>query len=248
MNGLKRIYSYSDNGPVLNINEDDLIIDMNHHLYGVIDGHGGSGIGDKYSYEVKSLIEAGYGRLVSDPDATMPIFYDPQSSLEINGLMNIIIESNNKILELNKNQSAADMGGVSLITGVSIENYFHCVSIGNCFAVKVKRDDLFPVFLPDSNYNFSMMNYHSSGQTFPFGFLGERTDFSYQVKTIDVREGEKLILMTDGIYQRISGLEILSVCQAHNNDEDSSSLANDLVALANDRGNKDNQSLVILDY
>ena len=42
-----RIHSVSDKGPVLNVNEDDCVTDIKNSLFGVIDGHGGSGIGDK---------------------------------------------------------------------------------------------------------------------------------------------------------------------------------------------------------
>ena len=133
-----------------------------------------------------------------------------------------------------------------MISGVSVENSFHCVSVGHCLGVKVSNDDLSPFFLPDSNYSFSMMKYEKNAQVFPYSFLGEKQDFSYSVKTIDLCEGESVFLMTDGIFQRVSGIELLSLFQT--NKGNPSELCDMVLALANDRGNKDNQSIVILEY
>ena len=246
MANLKKVFSYSDNGPFLNINEDDLAIDIKENLFAVIDGHGGSGIGDLGSALVKDILIKNYGNLVSDPDATMPIFYDPQSSLEVNGLMNVLMLSNNSLIKNNENKDYSKKAGVSLIAGVSIESTFHCVSVGNCFGVKINANDLCPIFLPDGDYNFSMMQQCDNGQVFPYSFLGEKENFNYQVKSVEVDFNERILLMTDGIYQRISGLELLSLYKAsEGNTED---LVNNLLALANDRGNKDNQSIIVLEY
>ena len=246
MNGLKRVFSFSDKGPILNINEDDCVVDIKNGLFGVIDGHGGSGVGDRGSELIKNTMTNNFGTLVADPDATMPFFFDPSNSLEINALMNTFLLANEELLKINEGKKASSQAGASMIAGVSVENSFHCVSVGHCFGVKVSKRDLSPFFLPDSNFNFSMVDYDKNGQVFPYSFLGASQDFNYSVKTISLNEGESVLLMTDGAFQRVSGIELLSLCQTHANN--TSELSDMVFALANDRGNKDNQSIVILEY
>tara|TARA_B100000925_G_scaffold226776_1_gene175244 strand:- start:3077 stop:3817 length:741 start_codon:yes stop_codon:yes gene_type:complete len=246
MSGLKRIFSHTDSGPILNINEDDCVVDLKNNLFGVIDGHGGSGVGDKGTNLIKSTMVDNYGTLVSDPDATMPFFFDPSSSLEVNALMNTFLLANDEMLKLNDGKNISNQAGASLIAGISVENSFHCVSVGHCLGVKVSEEDLSPFFLPDSSFNFSMMKHDENGQVFPYSFLGQSNEFNYNVKTMNLLEGETVFLMTDGVFQRVSGIELLSFFQTC--DGNVSQLCDMVFALANDRGNKDNQSIVILEY
>ena len=246
MSGLKKIFSNSEAGPILNINEDDCVIDVKNSLFGVIDGHGGSGIGDKGSELIKNTMLKNYGTLVADPDATMPFFFDPSNSLEINALMNTFLLANDELMKLNDGKKISSKAGASMIAGVSVESSFHCVSVGHCLGVKVSESDLSPFFLPDSSYNFSMMKHNDSAQVFPYSFLGEKPDFNYSVKTLNVEEGESIFLMTDGAFQRVSGIELLSMFQTSRGN--AIELCEMVFALANDRGNKDNQSIVVLEY
>ena len=246
MSGLKRIHSISDKGPILNINEDDCVVDIKNSLFAVIDGHGGSGIGDKGSELVKQTMVNNYGTLVSDPDATMPFFFDPSNSLEINALMNTFLLANEELLKINDGKNISSRAGASMIAGVAVENSFHCVSVGHCMGVKVSENDLSPFFLPDSSFNFSMMKYDENAQVYPYSFLGEKQDFNYNAKTLFLDKGESILLMTDGAFQRVSGIELLSLFQT--NQGNIGELSEIVFALANDRGNKDNQSIVILEY
>ena len=150
------------------------------------------------------------------------------------------------MIKLNDKKDISNQGA-SLIVGVSVENSFHCVSVGHCLGLRVRNNDLSPFFLPDSNYQFSMMNYSDDNQVFPYSFLGEGSHFNYTAKSIDLIEpGDKLFLMTDGVFQRVSGMDLLTLCQDFNGQV--SELSDRLTALANDRGNKDNQSIIVLEY
>ena len=246
MSNLKSVYSFSDNGPILNINEDDVIVDIKNGLFGVIDGHGGTGIGDVGSTLIKNQLIDNFGKFVDDPEATLPFFYDPKLSLEINALVNSFLFANEALIKLNDKKDIAGQAGASLIVGVSVENSFHCVSVGHCLGLRVRNNDLSPFFLPDSNYQFSMMNYSDDNQVFPYSFLGDGSHFNYTAKSIDLEPGDKLFLMTDGVFQRVSGMDLLTLCQDFNGQV--SELSDRLMALANDRGNKDNQSIIVLEY
>ena len=91
-----------------------------------------------------------------------------------------------------------------------------------------------------------MMKHNEMAQVFPYSFLGEKQDFNYSVKTLNLQEGESIFLMTDGAFQRVSGIELLSMFQTSKGN--AIELCDMVFALANDRGNKDNQSIVVLEY
>jgi serine/threonine protein phosphatase PrpC len=150
------------------------------------------------------------------------------------------------LTKLNEKKEMSQQAGASLLVGVSVESSFHCVSVGHCLGLRVRNNDLSPFFLPDSNYQFSMLNYTNDTQVFPYSFLGEGDEFNYTAKSIDLERGDKLFLMTDGVFQRISGMDLLTLCQDF--DGQASELSGKLMALANDRGNKDNQSIIVLEY
>ena len=148
-------------------------------------------------------------------------------------MVNSFLFANEALIKLNDKQDIAGQAGASLIVGVSVENSFHCVSVGHCLGLRVRNNDLSPFFLPDSNYQFSMMNYSDDNQVFPYSFLGEGSHFNYTAKSIDLEPGDKLFLMTDGVFQRVSGMDLLTLCQDFNGQV--SELSDRLMALANDR-------------
>ena len=88
MKGLKRYFTQTTEGPYLEINEDKYICLPGERVFGVVDGFGGSGIGDRASEIIVNTIQENYGSLVADPDVTMPIFFDPSYSIELNALAN----------------------------------------------------------------------------------------------------------------------------------------------------------------
>ncbi|MCK6596381.1 MAG: hypothetical protein L6Q33_14370, partial [Bacteriovoracaceae bacterium] len=60
---LKRVSYISHQGPYLNINEDLVDVDVDLNLYTVLDGFGGSNIGDLAAAELKDVIKKGFTKI-----------------------------------------------------------------------------------------------------------------------------------------------------------------------------------------
>src|SRR5690554_2697171 len=85
---LKSYTAKTHQGPYLHINEDEVDVDLRNKIYMLIDGFGGSGIGDRVAKEVKETIKRFYTRVGGDPDSTLPFFFSHKYLIEGNALIN----------------------------------------------------------------------------------------------------------------------------------------------------------------
>ena len=111
---LKRYSAKTDQGPFLNVNEDDVDVDIINKLYLLFDGFGGAGIGDESVKIVRDNIKSFYLKFGSDPDSTFPFYYSPKYLLEGNALVNAINYSHDILKKHNKSKEMSDRG-LSLI-------------------------------------------------------------------------------------------------------------------------------------
>ena len=76
--------------------------------------------------------------------------------------------------------------------------------------------------------------------------LGMYPEMSHQLKEVRLSEGDKVILLTDGVYGQISEEEILY--SLNRQALDAQERINNLLKLSNSRGNTDNQTALILEF
>ena len=79
---LKSYSAHTNQGPSLQVNEDGYDIDLVNNLFMVMDGFGGSGIGDKSMTQLMNDIKLFYSRVVADPESTMPFFFSHKFLIE----------------------------------------------------------------------------------------------------------------------------------------------------------------------
>ena len=80
MISLKSYSAFSEQGPYLQVNEDAVEVDLINHLFLLLDGFGGSSVGDKAVQFVKDTVKKFYTKVGGDPDSTLP-FYQNQYGL-----------------------------------------------------------------------------------------------------------------------------------------------------------------------
>jgi serine/threonine protein phosphatase PrpC len=71
-------------------------------------------------------------------------------------------------------------------------------------------------------------------------------ELGQQVREIRISEGDKLVLLTDGVYAQISDEELLY--SLNRSSGDANERINNLLKLSNSRGNTDNQTAMILEF
>jgi serine/threonine protein phosphatase PrpC len=233
-------------GPHLNLNEDFVDVDLGNNLYMVIDGFGGSNIGDKTAKIIRDSIKRSYTKSSSDPDSTLPFFYSHKYLIEGNALINALYSAHNNVTKENEGKKMNNRGGGSVVCGAVSENILTLVSTGNCGAYLYRKGQLTSEILPDSIRNLSRDHFLSYLYTIPMSGVGLFEDLHFQVKELKIASGDVVILLTDGAYARIKESEIKYTVEK--NLEDELEMIKELFKMANERGNIDNQSGLILQF
>jgi len=243
---LKSFTAQSDQGPFLQINEDAYDFDLENQLYMVLDGFGGVGAGDLAINKLKEDMKKFYTQIAADPDSTLPFFYSPKYIVEGNALINAMLFSHNDLMKENFKKEVALRAGASGVFAAKAESILTLASVGNCIALLYRKGHLRRVFVEDSFKFLSNDEYDSHLKTMPLSGFGLFPDLYYQVKEIRIFNGDKVILMSDGAYSRLTDDEIKDII-SNPKLENNQKIA-ELFSLSNQRGNLDNQTTMILEF
>lgn len=243
---LKSYGLLTNQGPHLNLNEDFVDVDLVNNLYMVIDGFGGSNIGDKAAMIIRNALKRSYTKNSSDVDATLPFFYSHKYLIEGNALINALYFAHSEMSKENKGKKMNNRGGGSVVSGALSDNILTLVSTGNCMAYLYRKGHLTPEVLPDSIRSLSRDNFSSCPFTVPMSGIGLFEDLHFQVKELKIAQDDLIILLTDGVYARIRESEIKYIVDK--NLESELEMIKELFKMANERGNIDNQSGLILQF
>ena len=240
-----KLKSYSvktDQGPYLQLNEDGLEIDLLNKLFLLFDGFGGSGVGDKSVQLLKETIKNFYTKVGNDPDATLPFYFSPKYLIEGNALINAMYYAHNLLKTENKEKEMSARGGASAVGVAFAENILTFAATGNCQALLFRRGNITTVTYPDI-LSVDYMNYL---HTCPMSGFGLFNDLHLQIREVKVQEGDLVLLMTDGAYARLTSKELKHLILEAN--LSAKERIERIFALANERGNIDNQSAVLLQF
>ncbi|MCT4642223.1 MAG: protein phosphatase 2C domain-containing protein [Bacteriovoracaceae bacterium] len=243
---LKRLNAHSHQGPFLQINEDAYNFDNEVGIYMLLDGFGGSGIGDVAVSKLKTSIAKAYTSIADDLDSTLPFFYSPKNLLEVNALINSLLACHKELYEENIKKEVPYRAGASGIFIAKSDNLLGLVSIGNCRAYLLRNSSISKIFEEDSFNFISDENNQLSTRTIPTAAIGLYNDLYYQVKEVRIKPSDKILCFTDGIYGNLSSEEIKNIIL--NENIKMNERVKKLVDLSNERGNFDNQSALILEF
>jgi serine/threonine protein phosphatase PrpC len=243
---LKSYSAKTNQGPFLQVNEDNFEIDLVNKMFLLFDGFGGAGIGDLAVQSLKKNIKNFYTKFSDDPDSTMPFFYSHKYNLEGNALINSMHNAQKLLVNENKAKEISLRGGSSVIAAVQSENLVITASTGNCLTTLYRKGHLEVVNYPDSLEFLSGEKYNSNLQTTPLSGFGLFEDLHLSIKEIRPMDGDLLILMTDGVYSRINNEELKYIIEKPGMYLPEK--IDELFDLANSHGNLDNQSIVFLQF
>ena len=243
---LKSYAMKTDQGPHLNLNEDVVEADLTNNLFMIIDGFGGSNVGDRAAGIIRDQIKRSYTKIALDPESTLPFFYSHKYLIEGNALINAFHNAHQAVNRDNEDKSMDQRGGGSVIAAAMAENILTLVSTGNCSAYLYRKGKLSLEILPDSLASLSRDDFKSHLHNIPMSGMGLFEDLHYSVRELKLTEDDLLLIMTDGAYSRLEDDEIKHILEK--NRERESEAIQEIFRLANDRGNLDNQSAVILQF
>ena len=243
---LKSYAAQTHQGPYLQVNEDGYEFDFENDLFLVLDGFGGSGIGDRAVEKLKQEIKNFYTQISDDPNATMPLYYNPRNLLEGNAILNALIHSHQNLLKNNENKSLNQKAGASALVAVRSESLLILVGVGNCCAYHFRNGKLTKIITEDTLQFLAKDQFNFRFRTSPATALGMYPELTYELREVRLAPGDKVVLLTDGVYAQVSEEEILYALTK--TVPDTQERINSLLKLSNSRGNLDNQTAMILEF
>lgn len=243
---LKAYAAQTDQGPYLQVNEDAYDFDFENELFMVLDGFGGSGIGDIAVDKLKQDIKNFYTQISDDPNATMPLYYNPRNLLEGNAIINSMMSAHEKLLMSNQNRPMNQRAGASAVVAVKSDSILILLGVGNCCAYHFRQGKLSKILTEDTFQYLSKDQFLPKFRTSPMNALGMYPELGHQMREVRLAPGDKVLLLTDGVYAEISEEEILYAL--NRGAPDAHERVNNLLKLSNSRGNTDNQTAMILEF
>ncbi|MCM2351649.1 MAG: protein phosphatase 2C domain-containing protein [Bacteriovoracaceae bacterium] len=243
---LKAYAAQTHQGPYLQVNEDAYDFDFDNDLFMILDGFGGSGLGDRAVDRLKQEIKTFYTQISDDPNATMPLYYNPRNLLEGNAILNSMMNAHQNLLKSNLEKPVNQRAGASAIVAVRAESLLVLVGVGNCCAYHFRQGKLSKIIVEDNFQNLSKDQFESRFRTSPMNALGMYPEMGHQLREVRLAEGDKIVLLTDGVYAQVNEDELLYTL--NKSSPDANERVNSLLKLSNSRGNTDNQTAVILEF
>jgi len=243
---LRSYAAQTHQGPYLEINEDGYDFDFDNDLYMVLDGFGGSGVGDRAVEKLKIEIKNFYTQISDDPNATMPLYYNPRNLLEGNALLNSMLNAHANLVKANSEKPINQRAGSSIICAVKAESILILAGVGNCCAYHFRKGRLSKIFIEDTLCSLAKDNFAPRFRTSPMNAIGMYPDVGFQIKEIRLADRDKILILTDGVYSTLKEEEIhYALTSSSPSDQER---INSLLNLSNSRGNLDNQTLMILEF
>jgi serine/threonine protein phosphatase PrpC len=147
---LKAYAAQTHQGPYLQINEDAYEFDFENDLFMVLDGFGGSGFGDRAVEKLKAEIKTFYSQLADDPNATMPLYYNPRNLLEGNAILNSMMNAHQNLFRANSDRPINQRAGSSVIVAAKSDSLMVLVGVGNCCAYHFRQGTLSKIIVEDT--------------------------------------------------------------------------------------------------
>lgn len=243
---LKAYAAQTHQGPYLQVNEDGYDFDFENELFLILDGFGGSGAGDRAVEKLKQEIKTFYTQISDDPNATMPLYYNPRNLLEGNAILNSLMNAHQNLLKANVEKPVNQRAGASALVAVKAESLLILVGIGNCCAYHFRKGKLSKIIVEDTFQYLSKDQFEAQFRTSPLNALGMYPEMGHQLREVRLAEGDKILLLTDGVYSQVNDEEILYLLNKVT--PDTNERINSLLKLSNSRGNTDNQTAMILEF
>lgn len=227
-----RVHGATDPGLVRRRNEDNLLVDLEHQVFAVADGIGGMPGGDVASLTATQALRAEIAR---DPAA---------ATADLQALVQRAHES----VRRTGMRFGAEGIGTTLTLAHIAGVHLHIAHVGDSFALLVRggrcraithehnveneRRDIFRLSPYPPAYRYALTR-----------AVGQPDDVRADLYDEELREGDRLILATDGLTDVVEDAEILRVCAEYPAPDEA---CPELIAAALKRGGPDNITVIVI--
>ena len=213
----------------------------------VSDGMGGLSDGEKVSQQaVMGMFQAAGRVTVASPPYENPLF-------------EMLSEANEQVLQM-LGSDQIYKSGATLLAVLADKGAFHWVAVGDSriylycsrHLLQMNHEHIYKkqliVEAVNRNISFSSVNMDSQrDRLISFLGMGELKHIDGSLRPVEVRQGDKLLLMSDGIFNTISEGEIMRILENTENAEEAAVLMERQV-MAAENPKQDNFTCIILDF
>ncbi len=242
---VKSYFATTDKGPYFNTNQDAYFVNLDHNVFGVIDGFGGTGIGDVISNRISTNIHNMLTKASGDQDATLKYFYDARRTVECNFIVNELLKVHDTLLIENEQKSIYQKGAACCLFLISYGNRVCLISIGKVYSLLFRNSQIQKIILEDDAPTLEKdLSALTTDGSWPKSAIGLFSPLQYQIKEVNLLPGDQILLATQGVLNKLESIEI----ESHLIKDSSKEALGSLMEKANRLGNRDNQTAILLRY
>lgn len=231
-------------------NEDSFAIYSEHGLYLVADGMGGHASGEVASQLAVETMREFFQMTEEDPERTWPYKMDHSRGYEENRLITAIKLSNLRIFETAQNNQNQRGMGTTVVAIFAVEDGIHIAHVGDSRVYRIRDHQMEQLTEDHSLLNdYKKMKRLTDAEIANFPHknvivraLGMKDSVKVDTRFESPREGDTILLCSDGLAGPVSDEEILEVIDGTS---DLSTATQELVRAANERGGPDNVTCVL---
>jgi protein phosphatase len=178
--------------------EDDLLCNEDRGIFVVADGFGGLDAGPDASRVTCESVKGFLEKEAGDLDATLPFVIRQYFSLAGNVLFNALVHANRKVMSLNKGKNMNERGGAAAVAAFLDGDFLALANAGNCSASLFRGGKRVELVKPRC-YSTLLEPFGGSQSRAPLMALGIFSDLEPEIVEVRVKEGDFLLLHTDGL-------------------------------------------------
>lgn len=245
-------YGATDVGRRRPFNEDSLAMDKESGLFIVADGMGGHNAGEIASRLTVETVSNFIRRARQEEEITWPYGVDPKLSLNANRLRTAIMLANKRVWKEADNRQEYTGMGTTIVAAVVGDDLISFASAGDSRVYRFRGDKIEQmtvddswvqvainegVLEPEEAENHPMRNIITKA-------IGAKESIEFSIKEEKIKEGDVYLLCSDGLHGMLSDDEILEIVLGADGEHEK--CVRDLIQAANDKGGKDNVTVLVL--
>jgi protein phosphatase len=244
----------SDVGRKRKGNEDSLFVNDEQRLYVVADGMGGHAAGEVASRIAVDAINEFVCATAGDEEITWPFGLDENISYDGNRLKTAVRFANRKVIEATRERAEYE-GMATTVAAVLVDGDTANVAHVGDSRVYLYREAALTLLTSDHSWVMEQLQNGTlsadQARHHPFRnvvtrALGGRTDLAVDMQAHKMRDGDLLLMCSDGLTNMLADDEIAEVVREAQGDVERATQG--LVAEANARGGEDNITVLVLRF
>jgi len=232
-------------------NEDSVLVDKDLGLYVVADGVGGHQAGKVASQIVVDTMSQGMKRHVEGGETEIITCLDPELTQEANRLLMLIHRANKEVCR-NANSKAEYQGMGSTVSAVYLTNHtLVAANVGDSPIYLIRKgntEELSVAHTVQNDDNF-LKGQKEKAEIDAYKHvltraIGAKEDVEADVCEIQYFSGDRIVICSDGLSDKLSPEEIRKVVTAENPE----AACSRLIEMANNRGGDDNITVIVVSF